>query len=464
MRTALSPMVSILAILAIVLLITPSASLSLKELNDVEANEASTPNSLSISLASHSDVSVTFPSSSMMFIENIGQFGDDARFQIHGGDGTLWLAENALWVTLLKCPQVDRRQQQTPVPSGRFDMQNEDELCRGVNIKLSFVGSNPHPRLEPFKRLDTRISYFIGNDPARWRADVPVWGGVRYRELYPGIDLELTGENGHLVQRLMAHADAAWGAVRLRVEGADRLALDGSILRLTTAVGEYHLPLFQVAGAPAADVPAPALTGDQVRAPFVAPLLQPQSTRLAQNPPSPDLLYSTFLGGSSYDYGNAIAIDETGNTYVAGDTYSLDFPTALGAFDPSHNNIDAFVLKVSANGTTLLYATFLGGSFYDHGRSIAVDRTGNAYVTGATLSSDFPSTTGVFDTSYNGYWDAFVAQLNPTGSSLVYSTFLGGSLGHDEGWDIAIDGAGNAYVTGETESADFHIRRFRYQL
>jgi hypothetical protein len=264
MRTALSPIVSILAILAIALLITPSASPSLKELNDGEANEASPLGNSSsvISLAGRSDVSATFPSSSVMFIENIGQFNNGARFQMRGGHSTLWLAEDALWVTVLKCPSVDMRQHQTSATPGHFDMQNEDEPCKGVNIKLSFIGSNPHPPLEPFSRLDTRISYFIGGSPAEWRANVPVWGGVRYRELYPGIDLEITGENGQWVQRLTAHADADWGAVRLRIEGADQLALDGGVLRLTTAVGEYHLPLFQVTGAHAAGMPAPALAGE----------------------------------------------------------------------------------------------------------------------------------------------------------------------------------------------------------
>ena len=117
-----------------------------------------------------------------------------------------------------------------------------DALPRqAVNIKLSFVAANPHPRIEPFDRLDTVVSYFIGNDPDQWRPDVPVWGGVRYVDLYPGVDLEVTSEGGRMVQRLAARPGADLAAVQLRVEGADAVAVDGDALRLTTAAGEFDL-------------------------------------------------------------------------------------------------------------------------------------------------------------------------------------------------------------------------------
>jgi hypothetical protein len=140
---------------------------------------------------------------------------------------------------------------------------------------------------------------------------------------------------------------------------------------------------------------------------------------------------------------------------VTGHTASSDFPITAGAFDTSHNGVyDAFVVKVNAGGTGLAYATFLGGSGPDYGRAIAVDGAGSAYVTGHTPSSDFPITAGAFDTSYNGYEDAFVVKVNAGGTGLAYATFLGGS-GFDYGYGIAVDGAGSAYVTGQTLSSDF---------
>ena len=175
------------------------------------------------------------------------------------------------------------------------------------------------------------------------------------------------------------------------------------------------------------------------------------------NPSGSDLVYATFLGGSGWDYGRAIAVDGTGNAYVTGETESHDFPTTPDAFDTTGNGYyDAFVVKLNPSGSDLVYATFLGGRSDDRGYDIAVDAAGNAYVTGQTNSPDFPTTSGAFDTSGDGYTDAFVVKLNPSGSDLVYATFLGGSGAVAEpGRGIAVDGWGNAYVTGSTFSSDF---------
>jgi uncharacterized repeat protein (TIGR01451 family) len=167
------------------------------------------------------------------------------------------------------------------------------------------------------------------------------------------------------------------------------------------------------------------------------------------------LAYAIFLGGSSYggDFGHDIAVEASGAAYVTGYTFSSDFPTTPGAFDTIHNGgRDAFVVKLNAAGSALIYATFLGGSDWDEGYGIAVDWAGSAYMTGYTESSDFPTTPGAFDRTHNGGDDAFVVKLNPAGSS--YATFLGGSSS-DGGYGIAIDASGAAYVTGSTNSYNF---------
>jgi hypothetical protein len=168
------------------------------------------------------------------------------------------------------------------------------------------------------------------------------------------------------------------------------------------------------------------------------------------------LLYSTFLGGIDYwDCGYGIALDNTGNAYIAGYTESSDFPTTPDAFDTSLNGpYDGFVTKLNPSGTALVYSTYLGGGSYDYGDGIAIDGSGNAYITGYTTSDSFPTTPGAWDTSFNGANDGFMSKLNASGTALVYSTYLGGG-GDDEGDDIAIDGSGNAYITGETESSTF---------
>jgi Beta-propeller repeat len=173
------------------------------------------------------------------------------------------------------------------------------------------------------------------------------------------------------------------------------------------------------------------------------------------NPAGSAILYSAYLGGSDIENGNAIAVDDAGNAWVAGATRSSDFPTTTDAFDTSHNgDADGFVAKINHAGSALLYSTYLGGSALDTCHAIALDAATNAYVTGRTLSSGFPTTMGSLDTSLGGAQDGFVTKINATGSALVYSTYLGGSLG-DSGNGITVDAADNAYLTGETVSTDF---------
>ena len=177
------------------------------------------------------------------------------------------------------------------------------------------------------------------------------------------------------------------------------------------------------------------------------------------------LVYSTFIGGSDMEFARRIAIDAAGNAYITGTTKSSNFPVTGSAFDRTLNippncprcatdNTDGFVTKLNASGSALVYSTYLGGTEYDSPRGIAVDAGGNAYVTGETLSPDYPTTTGAFDRTYGGNYDMFVTKLNASGSALAYSTFLGGTQVHN-GERVAVDAAGNAYVTGFSSSLDF---------
>jgi hypothetical protein len=178
------------------------------------------------------------------------------------------------------------------------------------------------------------------------------------------------------------------------------------------------------------------------------------------NPAGSALVYSTYLGGSGVDYGYGIAVDSSGNAYVTGRTYSTDFPTANPLQASCKGELDAFIAKLNPAGSALAYSTYLGGDRYDEGNGIAVDPSGNAYVAGVTYSANFP-TVGALQATCGGCSsnaDAFVAKVNAIGSALVYSTFLGGS-GVDYGYGIAVDSSGNAYVTGETSSTDFPVAR-----
>ncbi len=175
--------------------------------------------------------STTPPGIPLTFMENVGQFDERVKFQVRSGNTTLILTQDALWASL-------SRNSSKPDPGLGVPMSDavdhDPEAAHGVNLRLSFPGANPHPHIEPFYRLDTKVSFFTGSDPAQWYADVPVWSGVRYVDLYPGIDLEITSQNGQLVQRLIVQDihTAVQGAshssplsdLRLRVEGADNLS------------------------------------------------------------------------------------------------------------------------------------------------------------------------------------------------------------------------------------------------
>jgi len=178
------------------------------------------------------------------------------------------------------------------------------------------------------------------------------------------------------------------------------------------------------------------------------------------SPAGSDLVYSTYLGGTKNDQAFSLAIDAAGNAYVAGHTASTDFPVTPGAFDTSYDWSDTFVAKLNPTGSNLVFATYIGGTGsdgeFDFSPAVAVDAAGSAYVSGSTGSIDFPVTPGAFDTSFNGRWDSFVAKLNPAGSGLVYATYLGGSR-TDNAFSIAVDAAGDAYITGRTDSTDFPV-------
>jgi uncharacterized protein (AIM24 family) len=180
------------------------------------------------------------------------------------------------------------------------------------------------------------------------------------------------------------------------------------------------------------------------------------------------IVYGTYLGGSGLDYGYGLALDSSGNAYVVGQTSSTDFPTTAGAFQPmNRDNTNGFVSKFNSTGTALLYSTYLGGSSSTFAAGIAVDSSNNAYIAGSTVSTDFPTTAGAFQSANkvtSGTYTGFVTKLNSTGTALLYSTYLGGSgEAGDRAAAIAVDGSGDAYVAGDTSSIDFPITPGAFQ-
>ncbi|MEW6745192.1 MAG: hypothetical protein AB1486_20765 [Planctomycetota bacterium] len=385
------------------------------------------------------------------FIENRGQLDDRVAFSARKGGLRAYFTKNAILLELVP---------QRPAPhlplSPKVARQPGNNI-RGAHVFLTFEGASPDVVIEGCERLPGRYNYLLGSDPSKWRTDVPGFASIRYRGLYPGVDMVVRDGGGRLEYDLILEPAADIDAITVRCEGGQSLRLgEGGALILETAAG----PLQQCR--PCTYELGPDGTRQAVECSYRLLGVDrfgfdvPGRDRDRALVIDPGLTYGTFLGGSSQDSGLSIALDASGEALLTGYTWSPDFPTTPGAYDTSCNGgyYDAFVAKLGADGSTLLYATFLGGADVDWGLAIAVDASGAAVVTGATKSSDFPTTPGACDTSHNGSLDLFVAKLSADGSNLLYATFLGGS-GDEEGQAIALDAAGAAVVAGTTGSADF---------
>jgi parallel beta-helix repeat protein len=344
-----------------------------------------------------------------------------------------------------------------------------DDRIRGVALKEQFVSA--HGTAISFVPIgedpaETKVSYFIGNDASTWQTDLPTYNLVSLGEIWPGITVKAKA-HGATIEKLFTVAPGALpDAIRVKVQGADslRIADDGSLV-IVTGDGEVSLT------APRAyqdgqEVPVMYCVLDEVTYGFTVREYDRTKAFLID----PSLSYSTYLGGSDRDNGYSIAVDTTGSAYVGGYTYSTNFPTVTGAYQTTYGSgtSDAFVTKLNPDGSGLAYSTYLGGSLVDQVYGIAVDSSGNAYVAGYTTSSDFPTTEGAYRRTLSGTQDGIIVQLNPSGTSLLYSTYLGGatvvysSQGQEEIDGITVDNAGKIYVTGRTGASDFPVTAGAY--
>jgi Beta-propeller repeat len=399
--------------------------------------------------------------------------------------------------------------------------------CSSV-LRVKLVGADPAPQVVGSEGLPGEVNYLLGRDPARWRAGIPTFGEVTYRQVYPGIDWVHSGNQRQLEFdfRVAPRADAT--AIRLAFDGAEQLALDAEgdlVLRLDRGELRLRKPhAYQDAEGGRKEVGVEYRVEPDQQVTFRLGEYETSRALLID----PLLSYSTYLGGLTVDEGRAIAVDAVGSAYLTGVTVATGLPTTSGSFDTSIYSDEVFVTKIDPRGGSLVYSTYVGGArdklgVFEYGLGIAVDSAGAAYVTGSTSDAEFPATagayhttfdanqttvgfvtkldptgrslvystllkgtiqgsaiaidtsgaayvtgdlvqglivpvfpvkTGAFDAGYNGDYDAYALKLNPAGSDLVYSTFLGGA-GADHGRSIAIDPSGNAYVTGDTESSNF---------
>jgi Beta-propeller repeat/Cep192 domain 4 len=484
----------------------------------------------------------------LAFEPNRGQAVPDVKFLAHGNASTVFLSATDILMVLRRGKSSSR---------GGFASRGRP-LFAGTSLnapsevlRVCLEGANAAAAAEGRAQLAGTSNYFIGNDSAKWIRNVPTYASVKFRGVYPGIDavyygnrrklefdfivapgasprtisLKITGkrshasvrmgQNGNLFVRTLA-GDLSFAKPRVYQMGGNpgmqsrrfvrsRYAIkkDG---RLSFEIGPYDRtkPLiidpvlsystylggtdFNYASGIAVDGSGNTyITGYTTSTDFpmknaaqgvfsggtcdtevnAAPCFDAFVAKL--NPQGSGLLYSTYLGGTGDDRGIRIAVDAAGEAYIDGLTDSLDFPV-MSAFQNSPGGgtcgttaypspcYDAFVAKLSESGSSLVYSSYLGGTGDDFATDIAVDSNGDAYVSGFTSAANFPTTNGAFQTSYGGGpFDGFVAKVNPAGTALVYSTYLGGS-GEDHVAAVALDASGNAYLTGQTNSVNFPIQ------
>ena len=387
--------------------------------------------------------------SSLSFVENEGQISnDEIRFVASAGGMEVGFGDRFFELSLI--------QTSYPVNDsnlGRLKIR-APELApiHGVLVRVQFESANV---VEPVgaRELSVRNHYLFGNDPASWHTNVRSFAGVTYPALYDGVDLRFYGTNrGPKYEfSIVPHADLA--KIELSYAGIDGLQIDGEgALVLQTALGKIR------------DEPPFSFQerGHEVDCRFEQRARFVVGFRCLERDPSlpltiDPLAWATFLGGSQEEQPLSVGTDSYGNVYVVGYTVSPDFPVSPGAFDVQLNgSLDAFLVKLDSTGSTRLYGTYIGGSGGDVAWGVALDAAGNIIVVGGTGSADFPTTPSAIQRQMNGSGDAFILKLSPSGTGLLFGSYLGGN-GSDDARSVAIDDSGMVYVTGPTTSTDFPV-------
>jgi hypothetical protein len=395
------------------------------------------------------------------FIENKGQWHSDVLYLTRMGGLDVWITKYGVNYTFFKIEKNYNAKKAERLPS-KFDNDLEDATLLGQRVLMKLQNPNANPLTQGKLKQAGYYNYLIGNDPSKHASNVGLYKEAMVKNVYKGIDLRYYFDKGSLRYDFIVQPGADPSQIRFSLEGEDKEYLKNGALCYTTRFGEVQMQdLYVYQQSDKKHVPA-KFTGQNG-------VWQFQLSGYDKTQPLiiDPLIYSTYIGGTGDDYGNAIAVDGSGNAYITGYTYSTNYDITPGAFQTTFGggtDGDVFVTQLNSTGTGLIYSTYIGGSSGDEGRGIAIDGSGNVYVTGRTFSTNFDITPGAFQTikSVGLGGDVFVTKLNNTGTALIYSTYIGGN-GGDEPYDIAIDNSGNAYITGYTTSTDYDITPGAFQ-
>jgi len=384
----------------------------------------------------------------LVFEKNRGQADLQARFLVRGKGYTAFLTSDGMVLSLRATNVVPALgMDNLPAPSNVLSVPAEI-------IQFRLTGATPNPAVLGEDQQLGKVNYFFGKDPAKWRTNVPTYARVRYRNVYPGIDLVYYGAGRQLECDFDVSPGANPNRIKFEIRGAKEIHVDtNGDLVLKTTSGELHFEMpvvYQEFNGRRIIVDGGYVVNDPTHFSFHVAHYDPAKPLVID----PVLVYSTYVGGSGFDQPAGIAVDSTGGTYVAGFTDSPDFPlAALGSLPTGTNHV--FIAKLDPSGSHLVYADYVGGSGSDYGYALALDSANEVYVTGNTQSSDFP-TVNPYQASLLGAYNTFLTRISADGSSLLYSTYLGGDS-YDQPSGIGIDAIGEVHVAGITTSRNFPV-------
>lgn len=439
---------SIFSSLALVLALeTPGITIPVD--SNVATNNSPAQNQLSA--ATKAKVLQAYAKLPLNFEANQGQTNKQVKFLTRGNGYSVFLTPTE---AVLSLSQTSRQLSIAKLqPAGKQPIsQNRNSVLR-----LQLIDSNPTPQILGLEQLPGKSNYLTGKDSSKWHTNIANYAKVQYQAVYPGVDLVYYGNQRQLEYDFVVAPGAKPEKIAFRVAGALSVSIDrqGSlVLQTPNGIIRQHQPKIyqEVNGQKKVIAGSYVLLGKQEVGFKVAAYDHTQPLVI-----DPVLSYSTYLGGSSDDISRAIAVDLQGNVYVTGVTFSTDFPTKNAFNSTLGSGLFVTKLNPNVSGaSSLVYSTYIANGQLD-GNGIAVDYQGNVYLAGVTYSNNFPTTENAFARNLSNFSDAFVTKLNSTGNNLLYSTYLGGSSGNgvDYANAIALDVRGNIYVTGDTNSTDF---------
>jgi uncharacterized protein (TIGR03437 family) len=407
-----------------------------------------TPDKQSLDQAARTHIEQAYGKLPMRFEANEGQTDPRVKYTARGAGYAVFLTGDETVLHLRKGESENES-------SGEPEKKLAGQPVESAVLRMKLVGSNQSSHVSGIGRLQTTSNYFIGNDPAAWRRGISNYAKVKYDSVYPGIDLVWYGNQQLLEHDFLIAAGADPSRIKLSFSGTEAISIDGEGALVLRASGEDLRLLkpqaWQESNGSRRTIACNYRLSNKDQVEFrlgdydaTLPLVI-----------DPVLVYSTYIGGIGTDFGQDIAVDGEGAAYITGQTISPDFP-GPGPIQPAIGALmDAYVLKIDPAGDAVVFGTWIGGNSTDAASSISVDPSGNVYLAGITDSSDFPLQNPL-QPSIGGLSDTFALKIDASGAALLYSTYIGGT-GLDGASSLAVDGNGNVYLTGSTDSGDFPV-------